>query len=176
MATPNQTCCPQGYTYVDNNGYYYDNTGTLTLVLNNTTTIPTLADVSSKCVEFTNKGFAQNPQAPEDCPCCPDGYFYSQLSGGCCPGNTSTGICNAVYLVPTIPCIPCNCEEPPAPRECVDCSTELHHISFSLITNQKACTDCDPIGEPRPLPAKYAKGNAFLPYTLIDPIINFTRN
>lgn len=43
--------------------------------------------------------------------CCPSGYWYNPLQGGCCPDPLCPGgcYCPAADLVPTIPCPPDRC-------------------------------------------------------------------
>jgi len=168
-----QSCCPEGYSYVNSSGYYTDSILGPILVTNNAYTAPTLAEVVDHCVIFANRGFAESPIATEECPCCPQGYIYSQLSGGCCPGNNPGGICAAQFVVPTIPCIPCDCSEPPQ-RVCETCDNDTLPIAFTLNTDRKACTDCESQQGAREIPHG-GKVNTFMPYFLLDPGTNFIR-
>jgi len=166
MPTPLNNCCPTGFTYVDNTGMYYEPLiGAYATVSNNIGTSPTLAEVINKCVIFINRGFAATPEDTKPCPCCPDNYTYS--GGICCPNGTNN--CTSNLAVPTIPCISCVCTDPIEPT-CNDCISDALPISFTLNTTSKACTDCNPNEGFRTLSNK---SSAFMPYFIIDPIINF---
>lgn len=168
-----KSCCPEGKLYVNSSGYYTDPVSGTTLIVNTPYSSPTFAEMLNMCATFQNRGFGESPTEPEDCPCCPQGYSYSQASQGCCPGAQLGGVCNQIYVVPSIPCIPCDCSDPPE-RVCETCESDNLPIAFTLNTNRKACTDCEPQQGFREIP-KGEKVNTFIPYFLLDPGINFIR-
>lgn len=170
MSQPIKQCCPEGFFYVNINGYYYDPISGLTLVTNSFGSSPTFTEVIDKCVMFANRGFGQSPQTADDCPCCPQGYTYSQASGGCCPG-TGTGLCKIQDLISPIPCLPCICVDPPPLPPCDTCDqAEGLPITFQYQSDVKQCTDCVPQDF---ILTTDPKLNCFAPYFLIQPNINF---
>lgn len=168
-----QTCCPEGYLYVNGSGYYNNPVSGTTLITNTPYSAPTFDEVLGKCARFANVGFATSLEDAVDCPCCPQGYYYSQAIGSCCPGADAGGICDIKFAVPTIPCIPCDCSEPPQ-RVCETCDADILPVAFVLNTNRKACTDCESQEGAREIPHG-GKINTFMPYFLLDPGTNFIR-
>lgn len=166
MPEPVQTCCPDGYLYVDMGGVYYDPFSGPTVIINNAFSSPTYAEVIGHCGQFLNKGWASSVVDPIDCPCCPDTFTWSSFL------NTCIRDTNAAVTTDPIPCIPCVCTTTPPPPPCDTCNDQSTHTSFAFNPFVKTCTDCTDIGEPRM--TKDIKFNAFLPYFMIDPIINFT--
>jgi len=125
-------------------GYTYDSKNDNCIGLNYQTTAPIACDV-----------------------CCPDGTYYNGL--GCCPINKACSYRESLNS-PTIPCLPCVCDEPVEPTPCEDCTNNTLPISFILNTNTKNCVDCNPPEGTRILSNK---SSAFMPYFIIDPTINF---
>lgn len=117
MPSPSTTCCPTGYTYINNSGYYID---PLTLVVTALATYSghTLSESYNKCVQrqnYTPNAFG-SPVNPIDCPCCPSGFVYTlygqtvpQITGTCYSSAGSSGLAGTPFFVPDlaspIPCV-----------------------------------------------------------------------
>lgn len=99
------------------------------------------------------------------CPCCPDGYTYQNVAfpptypNGYCLGRIASDI------VPTVPCLGCNCVTPDDPT-CPECGTDGLPITFAYDPMIKNCTDCDPQDINNPT----GKIQGFLPDQFLDPL------
>lgn len=132
---PNQTCCPEGYYYIDSVGHTnvpYLGSG---IVSNSPITTPTFADVINTCGQFRNILFATDPISPIDCPCCPTDYFW----------DATVNLCrNSLILAKTtasVPCIPCDCVIPPE-FVCEPCGTAGLPINLNFDFFKKQCDSC----------------------------------
>lgn len=156
-------CCPPGYTFIDGSGQFM----VADLSFHTIVGPGPISQWYNSCGVIVNMGWV-NAIGPATiaCPCCPAGYIYWSDNNVCILAT------NPKVLTDPIPCIPCVCVVPPPPPPCVGCTNQnLVSISFAWDNTVKNCTDCDKQGEPKM--TNDPKFNAFLPYFLIDPVINF---
>lgn len=153
-------CCPAPFVFVDQDGFYVTFGGAKVKVSN-----PDTSPVKNKCCMLSNMGWADaSNSSPFKCPCCPDPYTYYEPLG-LCTGQS------AAQVTDPIPCIECQCVTLPPPfcKTCDD--TGALPIVFSFNDAIKNCASCALVGAPRP--ANNCWFNAFLPFSLVDPLINF---
>lgn len=165
MSSPVKSCCPQGLNYVDATGMFYNPyVGAMMQVL--TWNYGAVTDCYDKCVVTQAAPAAYGPASePTDCPCCPPGYAYRTTEGAC------ISTVDMKTRLDAIPCIVCDCPEPPDPPLCDTCSPETLPITFSFNNNIKNCEHCNPdLEEPNLTPFA-----SFIADRLIAPIINFIR-
>lgn len=75
MPTSSKICCPDGYSYVDKNGMYFDTYGNQFTIGNTASTSPTYAATITNCAIIANL-IATSVVDSQNCPCCPDNYTY----------------------------------------------------------------------------------------------------
>ncbi len=157
-------CCPEGSTYINSLGQYSDPIWGTSTIAN-----PDISTYANTCAQLVNIGGGRGGWAiatggsTSTCPCCPEGYTYAS-SNGMCVGLKPTD------LAPTIPCIPCICQDPPPPPDCETCNEQGGlPIAFAFNPFTKQCTDCVAQGFQL---TKDHKLNAFMPYFLILPNTN----
>lgn len=160
----NKTCCPTGKTFDITSGQCTDLNH-----LNPTDPIEcpccpigtTYDSITGMCIALNGEYSTTIP-----CPCCPDGYSYRNIS---LPPGFLNGYCQndlrASDIIPTIPCLDCNCVEP-TPRVCAECGTDGLPVTFDYNPNIKNCIDCEPHDITNP-PGKI---QSFLPEQFLDPI------
>lgn len=158
------TCCPSGLTYIDQNGYFVNlYTGSIMKVL--TWTDGPVQNVYGKCALTQAAPEAYGATIdPINCPCCPEGYFYSSQLKLCVKSIGATK-----DTMDPIPCIVCICptDGPPPTLQCDTCNEQSgQSIFFQYNPFIKQCTNCTPqdfvlTNDP--------KLNCFMPYFLIQP-------
>lgn len=169
MPIPSTTCCPTGYVYVNNSGYFVDPLTGVTTQVTNYIGHVNVSDCYGQCVQSQSTNVYGNLIEPSDCPCCPDQYVYSQFYGTCIQPVAFCTVCLPVKTTP-IPCITCVCDELPPPEPCDTCQENGGGpISFSLNPFVKQCVDCVPQDDTL---TKNGKLNCFAPYFLILPNTN----
>ena len=156
-------CCPTGYIYIDNSGYYEDDITGLTMIVNSYASTPTFDQCLGKCGLFHNHAFADTLADGEECQCCPTGYTLNVKTNKCIGPVASD-------IVDPIPCILPPCMPPPLPLVCESCDIETLPINFSFDENKKNCTNCNVQGLPDLTPF-----GSFIADKIISPLINFIR-
>lgn len=116
MASPSKTCCPSGYTYIDNSGNYLD---PLTLV---STPLVSYTGGSvtltyNECVQRQNNTAIAFGSLidPVDCPCCTSGSIWvlygttiNNITGTCYNAAASVGLAGSPFFRPSLSgSIPC---------------------------------------------------------------------
>lgn len=154
-------CCPSGWTYIDENGYFFNyQVATFTVISNDIVTWPLII---GKCSQITNFDYAINwgTVEPIPCPCCPFGYVYSDTINACVRDDDPKTITD------TVPCINCVC--PPADSfVCPTCETQGQAIAFNFDFTTKQCESCTIQDDNGPSCIV-----SFVPPQYVDPIINF---
>jgi hypothetical protein len=136
-----RTCCPQGYTY-----------NSFTLLCENKNQQMETQPIECPCCpvgyDYSNATGTCIQRINGDsvptitCPCCPDGYMYSSTFLPNYPDGHCVMIAGS-NILPTIPCIDCNCTSPDDPT-CPECGSDGLPIIFDYNPNIKNCTDCEP--------------------------------
>lgn len=155
-------CCPEGYLFIDQSGYYDDVVTGNTLIVNTVFSSPTFLECVGKCGLFRNHAYVSSLISNIECPCCPTAYSYDAKSGMCSDGKGS--------MVNTVSCIPIICPDEVIPDPCPTCTNGTLPITFTYNQDVKNCINCIPLGDMVTRP--FTK---FIADILIDPIVNFFR-